>query len=51
MKNIGVFGGILFVLGLAGIAEAVTGQGSFIVSAIVFAIGLGCSLAGLRGET
>lgn len=32
-------GGICFVLGAAGMAESVTGQGSFTVSAIVMIIG------------
>lgn len=42
MKGLGA---VLFVLGMSGMAEAVTGQGSLIVSVIVFAIGLLLCLA------
>lgn len=37
-------GALMFVTGLAGMADAVTGQGSFMVSAVVFSIGFGISL-------
>ena len=38
-------GAIAFLLGLAGMAEAVTEHGSFLISAIVFSIGFGMSVA------
>lgn len=46
IKHLSTIGGVLFVLGLAGMSEAVTGQGSFMVSTICFAVGIGMCLAG-----
>ena len=37
-------GALMFILGLSGMADAITGQGSFMVSVIVFAIGFGICL-------
>lgn len=50
MKNIGVIGGIMAVLGLGGIESAINGQGSFLISIIVFAVGFSFSLMCFRGE-
>lgn len=45
--NIYAYGAVGTVLGLAGISENITsGRGSFIVSAIIFAISFGCVLYG-----
>lgn len=38
---LGVF---MFLFGLSGMADAITGQGSFMVSVVVFAIGFGINL-------
>lgn len=38
-------GAIATLLGLAGMAEAVTDNGSFLVSAVVFSVGFGMSVA------
>lgn len=48
--KIGLIGGMMFVIGLGGIESAINGQGSFLFSAVVLAIGFGCSLVCLRGE-
>lgn len=37
-------GAFMFLIGLSGMADAATGQGSFMVAAIVFSIGFGISL-------
>lgn len=37
-------GALMFILGLSGMADAVTGQGSFMIAAIVFSIGFGLSI-------
>lgn len=37
-------GALMFVCGLSGMADAVTGQGTFMVAAVVFSIGFGISL-------
>lgn len=37
-------GAFMFICGLGGMADAVTGQGSFIVAEVVFSIGFGISL-------
>lgn len=46
-KYFSSIGAIAFVIGLGGIESACEGQGSFMISAIVFSIGFGISLAGL----
>lgn len=38
------WGLVIFVFGSAGLAEAIEGHGSFMVSAVVFSIGLGMIL-------
>lgn len=51
MKKYGVtdaIGGIMAVLGAAGMAEAVTGHGSYEVAVIVFVIGFVLCLWGYR---
>lgn len=47
-KRDGVYyiGVIVTFLGIAGIAEAVTGRGSILVAASTFAVGFVCVLAG-----
>lgn len=40
-------GALMFVLGLGGMGSACEGQGSFLISAIVFAAGLALSLFNL----
>lgn len=47
---VNVFGGMMVVLGLGGIAEAVTEHGSFIVAAVVFSVGLGVCLVTMGGS-
>lgn len=37
-------GALLFILGLGGMGSACEGQGSFMVAAVVFAIGFGLSI-------
>lgn len=37
-------GAFMFLIGLSGMADAVTGQGSFMVAAVVFAVGFGITL-------
>ena len=45
-----LIGGWLFVLGLGGMGSACEGQGSFMISAIVFSIGFGiCLFDYMRG--
>jgi len=39
-------GVIVTILGAAGIADAITGQGSFFIACCVFAVGFGCVLGG-----
>lgn len=41
-----MIGVILVLLGSAGMAEAVTGQGLFFVAEVIFSIGLACVLFG-----
>lgn len=41
-------GGIMALLGLSGMAESVTGHGSFLVSMIVFVVGFCLVLWGYR---
>ena len=49
-EKLGIFGGMMALIGIAGLAEACTDQGSFIVSAIVFSIGFGFALYGFKGK-
>ena len=37
-------GALMFILGLGGMGSACEGQGSFMVAAVVFAIGFGLSI-------
>ena len=46
MDTIYKLGVVITLLGLAGIAEAITGRGSILVSAAVFGIGFGMILKG-----
>lgn len=46
MNTIYKLGVIITLLGLAGIAEAITGRGSILVSVAVFGIGFGMILKG-----
>lgn len=39
-------GAFMFICGLGGMADAVTGQGIFMVAAVIFAIGFGLTLRG-----
>lgn len=39
-------GAFMFICGLGGMADAVTGQGTFMVAAVIFAIGFGLTLRG-----
>lgn len=49
VKNyISIIGGLAFVLGLAGLAGAAEGEGSFMVAAVVFSIGFGMCLLGFK---
>lgn len=48
INGIGAFAALI---GWAGIAEAVTGQGSFAVSMVVFAVGFAMCLATMKGES
>ena len=41
-------GGIMTIIGLAGMAEAITDHGSFMVAAIVFSVGFTMVLWGYR---
>lgn len=41
----------MFILGLAGLGAACEGKGSFLISAIVMAIGLGISLYEMKRGT
>lgn len=41
-----MIGVILTLLGLAGMAEAVTGQGLFFVAEVIFSVGFACILFG-----
>lgn len=43
-------GAIATLLGLAGMAEAVTDNGSFLVSAVVFSVGFTICLVNMKGE-
>lgn len=43
-KKLYRFGIVVTILGLAGIAEAITGHGSIIISGAVFAVGFGICL-------
>lgn len=43
-KGVLALGVFMFLFGLSGMADAVTGQGSFMVAAVVFAIGFGINL-------
>ncbi len=45
-EKISLIGGLMFVVGAAGMAEAVTGEGSFTVATIVFVVGIACSMIG-----
>jgi len=48
--NIGAIGAVLFVIGSAGMAEAIEGRGCFLIAAIVFSVGFGLAYYGWRGE-
>lgn len=47
-KGISGVGAVMFIIGIAGIAGACEGQGSFLISAVVFSIGFGLSWFGLK---
>lgn len=42
-KGMNLVGATMFMVGMAGMAGACEGQGSFLISAIVFSVGLGIS--------
>ena len=50
MKGLSMIGGTLGMIGIGGLAGACDGEGSFIVAAIVFSIGITMSYFGLKGE-
>lgn len=41
-------GAMAFIVGLAGLGGACEGQGSFLIAAIVFSVGIGLSLMGYQ---
>lgn len=49
-KLMNAMGAVMFLVGLGGLAGACEGEGSFLIAAVVFAIGLGISWLGfVRG--